>query len=202
MKQAIFLAVVLIFIAGCATVENTSQTNNVTINGTSELIFTEQDLKELGMAAEVDDQVLNQLGIGLNGENCRTDNEYTNIVDSNYGQYSVCAYVIPSLNNTQVIIELQKFADSEALVGSYQYSSSHLNSAEGIISENKYGDMSKFYKNNPNDYGGQLDPPGMHFYHLWFTKGLYMVHVTSAGTSIDADEYVLDAGTKILSKFG
>jgi hypothetical protein len=105
------------------------------------------------------------------------------------------------LNDTQVIIELQKFANYEALDGSYQYSSQHLYSIEGLISENVYGDQSRFRVNNVNDYGGQYNVPGVYYYHLWICKDLYLIHITSKGSE-GAREYIANIGQQILSKFG
>ena len=151
------------------------------------------------MKNDVNEQDLQQLGIDGNGTNCRTDKEYSNIVDSSIGQYSICVYNI--LNDTQVIIELQKFANYEALNGSYQYSSLHYYSVEGLISENDFGDQSRFRVNNVNDYGGEFNDPNVYYYHLWICKDLYLIHITSGGTSKEAKDYVARIGHLILSKF-
>jgi len=199
MKLAIILAILLILIGGCSTVQDSS--SGPTISGTQELVLNEQDLQQLGMTNDVNEQDLQQLGIS-SGTNCQTDEEYSNIVDSSVGQYSICSYIINSLNDTQVIIELQKFANYEALNGSYQYNSLHLYSVQGLISENDFGDQSRFRVNNVNDYGGQFNEPGVYFYHLWFTKDLYLIHITSKGSSKEAQEYIAKIGQQILSKFG
>ena len=170
------------------------------ISGTQELVLNEQDLQQLGMTSNLNNQDLQQLGITGNGTNCQTDEKYTNIVDSSEGQYSICIYSISSLNDTQVIIELQKFANYEALNGSYQYGSLHLYSIEGLISENDYGDQSRFRVNNENDYGGQYNDPNVYYYHLWICKDLYLIHITS-NRAKEADEYVAKIGRQILSKF-
>jgi len=170
------------------------------ISGTQELVLNEQDLQQLGMTSDLNNQDLQQLGITGNGTNCQTDEKYTNIVDSSEGQYSICIYSISSLNDTQVIIELQKFANYEALNGSYQYGSLHLYSIEGLISENDYGDQSRFRVNNENDYGGQYNDPNVYYYHLWICKDLYLIHITS-NRAKEADEYVAKIGRQILSKF-
>lgn len=180
MKLAIILTILLIFISGCST--KTTRT----ISGTQELILNEQDLQQLGMT----------------GHGCQTDEEYSNIVDSSLGQYSFCNYSINRLEDTELIIQLQKFANLEALDGAYQYDSSHLYSIEGLISENDYGDKSRFRVNNENDYMGQLNEPGVYFYHLWICKDLYLIHITSSGRSEDAKEYITKIGQQILSKFG
>lgn len=183
MKLAIILAILLILIGGCSTVQNGRTTP--AISGTQDLVLNEQDLQQLGMSI---------------GTDCQTDEEYTNIVDSSLGQYSFCNYTI--LDDTEVIIELQKFANYEALDGSYQYDSSHLYSIEGLISENDYGDKSRFRVNNENDYGGQFNEPGVYFYHLWICKNEYLIHITSNGRSKEAGEYIAKIGRRILSKFG
>src|SRR3989344_6145945 len=189
MKLAIILAILLILIGGCSTVQDSPSGPTIktthTISGTQDLMLNEQDLQQLGMT----------------GHGCLTEEEYTNIVDSSLGQYSFCNYTITSLNNTEVILELKRFTNLEALNGSYQYDSSHLYSIQGLISENEYGDQSRFRVNNENDYGGQFNEPGIYFYHLWFTKDLYLIHITSKGSK-EAGEYIAEIGQRILSKLG
>ena len=199
MKLAIILAILLILITGCSTVQDSS--SGPTISGTQELVLNEQDLQQLGMTNDVNEQDLQQLGIS-SGTNCQTDEEYSNIVDSSVGQYSICSYIINSLNDTQLIIELEKFANLEALNGSYQYDSLHLYSIQGLISQDDFGDQSRFRVNNVNDYGGQYNDPNVYYYHLWFTKDLYLIHITSSGRSKEAKEYIAKIGQRILSKFG
>lgn len=212
MKNTIWLAILLIFIAGCTVQGPPVPPNNITptinttnttpaITGIQELVLNEQDLQELGMADDLNEQDLQELGIS-NGTNCQTDEEYTNIVDSSQGQYNICAYTISSLNDTQIIIELQKFTNYEALNGSYQYSSLHYYSIEGLISENDYGDQSRFRVNDVHDYGGEFNDPNVYYYHLWICKDLYLIHITSKGGNKDAKEYVGKTGRLILSKFG
>ncbi len=190
MKSAIFLAI-LLFIVGCSIVQDPPSSPIIgttpAISGTQELVLNEQDLQQLGMTG--------------GGTDCHTDEEYTNIMDSSLGQYSFCNYTINNLNDTKIVIELKKFANYEALNGSYQYESQHLYSIEGLISENDYGDQSRFRVNNENDYGGQFNEPGVYFYHLWITKDLYVIHITSSGTSKEAEEYIAKIGQLSLSKF-
>ncbi|MBN2422254.1 hypothetical protein JXB41_03430 [Candidatus Woesearchaeota archaeon] len=152
------------------------------------------------MTSDLNEQDLQQLGIS-SGTNCHTEEGYSNIADSSLGQYTVCVYYIPSLNDTQVIIELQKFANYEALNNTYQYDSSHLYSIEGLISENDYGDQSRFRVNNENDYGGEFNEPGVYYYHLWICKDLYLIHITSKGT-VEAEDDIAEIAQQILSKFG
>jgi hypothetical protein len=196
----IILAILLILIGGCSRVQNPP--SGPTISGIQELALNAQDLQQLGMTRDLNEQDLQQLGITGNGTNCRTDEAYTNIVDSSQGQYSICVYNLSSLNGTQIIVELQRFADYEALNGSYQYSSLHLYSIQGLISENDYGDASRFRVNNVNDYGGQYNDPNVYYYHLWICKDLYLIHITSSGRSKEAKDYVARIGLQILSKFG
>src|SRR3989344_3514725 len=115
-------------------------------------------------------------------------------------QYSICIYNIPGLNNTQVIVELKKFTNFEDLNGTYHYNSLHMFSSQGLISQNTLGDQSRFRVNNENDYGGNLTPPGVYYYHLWITKSLHLIHVTSSGSNKDAGEHVTRAGQMTLSK--
>ncbi|MFH1849427.1 MAG: hypothetical protein ABH879_04540 [archaeon] len=201
MKLAI-LTILFMLTAGCSTVQESPPVPTTThaISGTLELVLDGQDLAQLGMTSDLNESDRQLFEIS-NGTDCRTDEEYANIVDSSLGQYSICVYSIPGLNNTQIIIELQKFADYEALNGSYQYGSLHLYSVEGLISENDYGDQSRFRVSNEHDYGGQYNAPNVYHYHLWFTKDLYLIHITSMGSK-DAEGHVAKIGTRILSKFG
>ena len=175
---AVFLGLVIV-ISGCVHTGDK-------ISGTRDLVLDEQDLQQLGMT----------------GHGCQTDEEYSNIVDSSLGQYSFCNYTINSLDDTEVVIELQKFANYEALDGTYQYDSSHLFGVKGLISENDYGDQSRFRVNSEDDYMGHLNEPGVYYYHLWICKDLYLIHITSSGGSEDAEGYVANIGRQILSKFG
>jgi len=193
MKKLLILLVLMsvIVISGCVNQQMTTTTSTIptTISGIQDLALNAQDLQQLGMT-----QVWNET-------DCQTQENYTNIVDSSLGQYSICNYTINSLNDTWVMIELQKFANYEALNGSYQYDSQHLSSVQGIISENDYGDQSLFRVNNENDYGGQYNEPGVYYYHLWICKNLYLIHITSRGSQQEAREYIPRIGLQILSKF-
>ena len=193
MKNMVILAILTALVVGCSTADTIP-----TISGTTDLLLNEQELSQLGMSTNLsnDDRQM----LGLNDANCRTEQGYGNIVDSTEGQYSLCAYTIPSMNNTQVIIEFQKFASQEARDGTYQYDSSHLFSAEGLISENTFGDMSRFRVNNENDYGGEYNTPGIYYYHLWIVKDLFLIHITSKGAE-EAKYYLSEAGEIIVGKF-
>ncbi|MFH1236799.1 MAG: hypothetical protein V1648_00125 [Candidatus Aenigmatarchaeota archaeon] len=189
MKPVIILAIVLIIAAICLVAlfsmqQNGSTTN--TISGTLDLTLNAQDLQHLGMTEH----------------ECRTEDNYGNIVDSSPGQYTFCNYTTSELNDTEIIVELQKFENIEALNGTYQYSSLHLFSIQGLISENAYGDQSRFRVNNVNDYGGEFNEPGVYYYHLWITKNEYLIHIISGGRNQEAGDYVTRIGQQILSKFG
>jgi hypothetical protein len=187
MKINIILVSLIILIAGCSINqdEKSDKTTNE-ISGTKALLLNEQDLQQ----------------IGITGYGCQTDEEYSNIVDSSLGQYSLCNYTINNFNDTGIIVELQKFDNYEALNGSYQYSSLHLYGIKGLISENKFGDQSRFRVNSDDDYGAQYNEPGIYFYHLWICKDLYLIHITSGGRSKEAEDYITKIGQQILSKFG
>ena len=103
------------------------------------------------------------------------------------------------MNPTEVIMELRKFTNAEDLNNSYQYDSSHLFGAKGLISEDDYGDQSRFRVNSDDDYGSEYNPPGVYFYHLWFTKDKFLIHITSSGSE-DAEDYIAKMGRQILSK--
>jgi hypothetical protein len=166
---------------------NSTIITNSTLSGTQELVFNEQDLQ--------------QLGITINGTECQTE-EYETSEYSPLMQYSVCNYNINNLNDSQVIVELKKFTNFESLNGTYQYDSLHLYSVEGLISENDYGDQSRFRVNNVNDYGGNINnEPNVYYYHLWICKDTYLIHITSKGSK-ETKEYVAKMGRQILSKFG
>jgi len=196
--------VTVISVSGCSTVQDSPSGPTIkttrTISGTQELVLNKQDQQQLGMTSDLNESDLELFGLS-NGTNCRTEEKYTNIVDSSQGQYSICIYTINSFDNTQIIIELQKFANYQALNGSYQYNSLHLFSVEGLISENDYGDQSRFRVNSEYDYGGQYNDPDVYYYHLWFSKDLYLIHITSKGSK-EAEEYIAKIGQHILSKFG
>jgi hypothetical protein len=159
------------------------------ISGIQDLALNTQDLQQLGMT-----QVWNET-------DCQTQENYANVVDEKLGQYSICNYTINSLNDTWVVIELNKFANYEELNGTFEYESQHLFSVQGIISVNDYGDQSLFRVNNVNDYMGQLNNPNVYNYHLWICKNLYLIHITSRGSSKDAVENIPKIGLQILSKF-
>jgi len=195
MKLAIILTILLILIGGCSTVRD-----GRTISGIQDLALNEQDLQQLGMTSNLNEQDLEQLGITGTGTNCWTDEEYSNIIDSSLGQYSICGYTI--LKDTEVVIELQKFVNYEALNGTYQYNSQHLFGAKGLISENTFGDQSRFRVNSEDDYGAEFNEPGVYFYHLWICKNEYIIHITSKGTEEAAGESITKIGRHILSKFG
>ena len=185
--MAVILAILLIFILGYSMVQYlpvypTIETNH-TILETRDLVLNEHDLSQLEMTVN----------------DCQTEEQTS--YSSNLVQYTFCNYTIGVLNNTEVIIELRKFANFEDLNNAYQYDSSHLYGADGMISENVYGDQSRFRVNSDSDYGAEFNDPNMYYYHLWITKNEYLIHITSSGMSSNAQEYVSNAGQIILSKF-
>jgi len=175
MKHPIILIILFILLIGCNKVP--------TINSNQELILSEQDLQQIGMIS--------------NGTDCKTE-EYETSEFSPLAQYSICFYTIN--NDSEVVLELKKFTNLEDLNGSYQYDSSHLFSVEGLISENEYGDFSRFRVSNENDYGGQFNDPAIYYYHLWIVKDKYLIHITSKGKE-EAKEYIAKTGRLILGKF-
>jgi hypothetical protein len=189
MKRLIILLglMTVIVISGCVG-QNLTPTTKV--SGTQELLLNAQDLQQLGMTS----------AMSYNGTDCQTE-EQTSIYSSTV-QYSICNYTINSLNDTWVVVELNKFANYEELNGTFEYESQHLFSVQGIISVNDYGDQSLFRVNNVNDYMGQLNNPNVYNYHLWICKDLFLIHITSRGSSKDAKEYIPKIGRQILSKFG
>jgi hypothetical protein len=191
MKNIMALVVLIAILVGC------SAPMQKTIS-VKEIMFSDADLQQLGLSKNINEEDARLFEISSE-TGCRIDQSYSNIVDSSTGEYGMCAYNIRSLNNTQIIIELQKFSDYLALNGTYQYNSLHLYSSQGLLSENDYGDQSRFRVNNENDYGGQYNTPNIYFYHLWFTKGDYLIHITSKGSK-DAKESISNMAHQILSK--
>ena len=170
---------IVILIVGYSTLQNEDSIRK--LSRTSDLILNEQDLMELGMR-----------------EDCKTE-EYNTSEKMVISQYSFCNYTIDDLN-TEIIIELSKYTNFKDLNSSYQYNSLHLRSSEGLISENNYGDQSRFYVNHESDYGGQFNELDIYYYHLWIVKDSYLIHITSKGSK-EAKEYIKEIGLKILGKF-
>jgi hypothetical protein len=162
-------------------INNQSSNATLQISDISELLLNTSDLTQ----------------IGISSDGCRTE-EYETSKFSPVEQFSMCNYTI---NTSEIIIELSKFTNFNDLNGSYQYNSGHLQGAKGIISLNTFGDQSRFSKNSDDDYGAEFNKDNISYYHLWFTKDLYMVHVTSKGV-VEDKVYVGSIGKQILSKFG
>lgn len=184
MKIQIFITIILVVIAGCSQEKNDDKT--VTVPRIQELLLSQQDLSELGMTT--------------NGTDCIIE-EFQTSEFSPLGVYGTCFYTITK-DNTEVVIEYKKFSNKDDLNGAYQYESSHYRSVEGILEQDTYGDQSKFYVNNENDYGAEFNPPGVYFYTLYFTKDEFMVHVTTKGKKEETKEDIANIGRVILSKFG
>lgn len=204
MKQTILLAILLVFALGCTPVQDPSSEPTIAttpeLSGTEELILNEGELSWLGMVGDNLAQ-LSQLGISAdNGSDCKTE-EYQTDEFSPLAQYSICSYIIESLNDTEVIIELKKFTSQHDLNGSYQYESLHYRSSDGLLSENEFGDQSRFYVNSENDYGAEFNDPSVYYYTLYATKNDYLIHVTSKGTIKEAQDPIVKIGRQILSKF-
>lgn len=193
MIKTIVVALVLILIAGCAAKQDYEQTS---VTGIGDLLLSEQDLVQAGLTRDVHDEVLAQLG--LDGTNCKTEEQ--TVFDASGVDYGICSYASSSLNNTQVIIELKKFANASEAKNAYYYDSSHLYSAKGIISKDEYGDQSLFRMNSKDDYMGNLDPADLFYYHLWFIKDAYLIHITSKGSK-DAGEMVARIASIIEARF-
>ncbi len=138
------------------------------IGCTQPMILTTQDLNELDLRV-----------IDCNREEYKTG-EYSPLAE-----YHVCTY---QRENTQIVVEIKRYTDPHELNGSYQYSSLHLRGFEGLISEDEYGDMSRFYVNNESD---------IYYYHLWIAEDNSLIHVTSKG-KIDAIDYVPEIGQRIM----
>lgn len=172
MKLTAILAILIMLVSGCSLAKDGGQPQNIA--GTHELVLNEQDLQQLGMVGA-----------------CQTE-EYQTDEFSPLAQYSFCNYTIDSFSDTEVVVELKKFTNFEDLNGTYQYESLHLRGFEGLISEDDYGDLSRFYVSNEST---------VYYYNLWIGKNEYLIHVTSKGSK-DAGENIEKIGQRILSKFG
>lgn len=202
MRVAMAGILLALALGGCAMPQDEpSQDGSVqpAVSGTQDLLLDEQDLQELGLEGHRNNSDLADIGITFNETACRTEG-YETHERAPLAQYSICSYTIDGLEDTEVIIELKRFTDIHDLNGSYQYDSSHHFSAEGLISDDEYGDQSRFRVNSEQDYGGQRNDPDVYYYHLWITKDLYLIHITSSGSE-EARDSIEDIGQRILSKF-
>lgn len=191
LKLIIIGILILTAIIGC------SEDN--TIKSTKNLLLSSNNLNELNISSYPNNSDLKNLNIELNEDGCKTEKHKTN-KRAPLAESTLCSYKVKDLNNTDIIIQIKKYTNLQDLNGSYQYSSLHLRSSEGIISENEYGDQSRFSVNHENDYMGELNPPGIYYYHLWITKDKYLIHITSDGSK-DAKDTIVKIAEKILSKF-
>ena len=190
--RLVILLVLTILVGGCsivqdgqnASIEDSSAQATDTISGVRDLVLTEEDLRQLGV-----------VGDGCSIEEYVTDEFWP------LSQYGFCNYAASALNGTDIVIELHKFTNEADRNGTYQYTSSHLYGAKGLISENEYGDQSSLRVNSEDDYGAEFNEQGIYYYHLWFTEDLYLVHITSKGSK-DADALIAGIGRRIESKFG
>ncbi|HLC60421.1 MAG TPA: hypothetical protein VJJ52_03245 [Candidatus Nanoarchaeia archaeon] len=172
-----------------------------TISGVQELVLNEQDLKQLGLMTS--NRTFGP--IVLNGTDCQIEGWVYNqtVYLNNYSTW--CTYTINSVKDTEVTIHyIGKITNPEDLNGTYQYNSGHYVSSKGIISENDFGDQSKFHVNSDEDYGAEFNKPGIYYYHLWFTKDGYLIEISNNGTKEGnkTKEYIAKIGRQILSKFG
>ncbi|MFT4311251.1 MAG: hypothetical protein ACMXX7_01345 [Candidatus Woesearchaeota archaeon] len=104
-----------------------------------------------------------------------------------------------SNESLEVVIQIRKFSNFDDLFGTYQYQSSHLRNIEGLISEDKFGDFSKFYINVEEDYMGHLNEEGVYIYHLWVVKDDFLIHITTK--DYFDDKYLVEnIANNILSK--
>jgi len=199
MKLIIMLSILLL--AGCSPVQETEPTSKTTpsISVIQELMLTEQDLLQLGMVSDNLAQ-LTELGLTTtDGTDCHIEESQTDEYSSQ-AQSGICSYLISRLNYTEVIIQLQKFTNEAERNGSYQYNSLHFRSSEGLLGENEYGDMSRFYVNNENDYGAEFNEEDISYYSLFIAKDEFIIQVHSKGSE-EAKGHIANTGEMILSKF-
>jgi hypothetical protein len=201
-RLVLFTAAAILVLTACTTTQPATPTNETEmVRGTSDLLLTDEDRSDLGITYNTNTTELRELRIPTNTTTtCKTQQTYAKNQTVEHGAHSICAYTIPALNNTDIVIQLQKFKDKTALNGSYQYDSSHLFSSDGLISRNELGDQSTFRVSTEDDYGGEHNNDTMHYYHLWITKDHYLLHITSSGT-VNATTEITRVGERILSKF-
>lgn len=140
---------------------------------------------------------LKEIGVHPVSE-CKTENYKDK--QSSLKEYSFCNYTVNQLNNTWIFIELKKFSNKKDLYSFYEYDSQHLFAIDGILSENRYGDKSRFRINSENDYGAEFSNPNIFYYHLWICKDDYLIHITSKGSD-QASIYIEKIAEFVLSKF-
>lgn len=184
MNRIIIILSLFLFIFGCTILEESSISNSYSNINSINLLLNETEIYYLGLEK--------------NETICNTE-EYETSEFSPLKQESICFY--STEDGTEIVIQIKKYTNYNDLNGTYQYTSSHLRSSQGIISENEFGDQSKFSSNHEDDYGAEFNEQGVYYYYLWFTKDLYLIHITSKGSE-DAKEYVKNIGNQILVKFG
>ncbi len=131
-----------------------------------------------------DEQELNS--IKLSAEGCQTES-YETHERAPLKQYSICNF---TGQETNITTQIYKYTNFDDLNGSYQYKSLHLRGYQGLIEENSYGQLSRFYVNNEST---------TYYYHFWIVEDPFLVHVTSKG-SAQAKGYVEALGLKMLEK--
>ncbi|MCX8179005.1 MAG: hypothetical protein N3D75_04225 [Candidatus Aenigmarchaeota archaeon] len=156
-----------------------------------------KDLLRQNVELKIDDIEMENIGFSVANECVK---EYYNQRQSSIKQYIYCNYTVNSLSDTWIFLEIKKFQNKNDLYNAYEYDSQHLFAADGIISENTYGDKSRFRINSKNDYGAEFVDPNISYYHLWICKNNYLIHITSKGSK-QANEYIERMADLILSKF-
>jgi hypothetical protein len=175
MKKTKILLLILtsLLLVGCTQhIIPTNNNNNITIQ---DMILNQEELL--------------QLGIQTNEPECKVEHYETSEL-SPLAEYAMCNYTIIKRNATQIIVQLQTFSNFNDLNGSYQYNSLHLRGFQGLINENEYGNLSRFYVNNESN---------TYYYHFWIVSEPHLIHVTSKGIQDDKD-YVKNITLKLVSK--
>ena len=153
--------ILLIFLVGCTAQQTKTEVKKVTT--AKDLIPSKE---EMGATTEL---------------NC-TNEVYNTTEFSPLAENTLCMF---NINNSEFYLEIKKFSNQNDLNGSYGYNSAHLFGGKGFLNHTTYGDQSRLHVNAGDDYGAEFDPKGVSYYHLWFTKDLYLVHVTSKGVESD-----------------
>ncbi|MBU5689773.1 MAG: hypothetical protein QXM68_00360 [Candidatus Aenigmatarchaeota archaeon] len=178
MKIIIAVSIIAILIIGLFLAQNMLFKPN-----SEKIFFNEQDLQNLKLSKS---------------GNCVLE-KYKTDQYSPLEEYGFCNYTVNELSDTWIWVEFKKFSNVNDLNQAYQYDSSHLFGSKGLISENTFGDKSRFRVNSDDDYGAEFNPPGVYFYHLWICKGHYLIHITSRGSE-SAKSYIERMAENILLK--
>jgi hypothetical protein len=99
------------------------------------------------------------------------------------------SFCIAYIDESEIVVVIQKFTNFHDLDGSYQYSSLHLRGFQGLINEDTYGDFSRFY----------FTEDIVIYYNLWIIKDEFLIHITSK--NLNEQEVIEQIAENLLEKF-